>query len=49
MVNELIVQNQKVLDSNKYMGIEMYNGRTNQDEKMDRLIMFIITYMTKMN
>lgn len=45
VVNDLIVQNQKVLDSNKFINLELFNSWKNQDEKLDKLIFFIMSFM----
>lgn len=49
VVNDLIVQNQKVLDSNKFINMELFNSRKNQDNKLDKLIFFIMSFMGNSN
>ena len=45
IINDLVVQNSKVLDNNKFFCLELLNARKNAELKMDKLIVFIISYM----
>lgn len=45
IVNDLVVQNSKVLDNNKFFCLELLNARKTAEMKMDKLILFIISYM----
>lgn len=38
-----------MLDSNKFINMELYNSRKNQDDKLDNLIFFIMSFMGRTN
>lgn len=49
LVNKLVLQNSNILDSNRYLCMEMLKARKNAEMRMDKLIFYMITYMNAIN
>lgn len=49
LVNKLVLQNSNILDSNRYLCMEMLKARKNSEMTMDKLVFYMITYMNAVN
>lgn len=49
LVDSLVHQNNNILDSNRYLCMEMLKSQKSAELKMDKLIFYIITYMNAVN